>query len=311
MKFFSLFGKKQQQAETLAENAHACDGSGENMRANSQAESVGNPQFERRKVARATELKIDAIESAMSLQLDGSSRTHGNSDSLGAVSAKERAGNELHAFGNTLQQLEAPTQILFDNRFAGAAFALAPTLPTPLIEEAAILFANDQQALAELLLQNAMLDATPPAEAEHACLLLFDLYQFGGQRQKFDSLSADYIGRFENAPPAWRDPAQQVRSAAPALDQPDHFPMPELVTGDIRQLLEAISAFSAGRTTVAIDCSRLNRIDFDASRQLLAGLVPLARNGKILEFHAVNHPVAALLNVMGLNEIASIIARKG
>ncbi|NMM26589.1 MAG: STAS domain-containing protein [Glaciimonas sp.] len=460
VKFFSLFGKKPPpQVDTQAGDARVRADSTENMRANGQVERGGRTHYDRRKVARATELKIDAIESAMSLQLDDNPRTNGKA---GIVSAKSRAGTESSGFKSTMQLLDAPTEILFDNGVPGAVFTMAATLPTPLIEEAAILFANDQQALAEHLLQNAIMEATPTAEVEHAYLLLFDLYQLSSQQQKFDSLTTDYISRFESSPPAWCDRTQQVPSAAPASSQPyvifskaldadsatqieraqqlsaahqilrldfsriretapagcalllqllhslrrsghdlilsgapelveriqstlrvgrrdasaapwllllellrllgrkqafeessieycitfeisppdfeaprplspsahlpqagdggelapaasrpEHFLMPDIVTGDIRQLLEAITAFAAERETIVIDCSRLNRIDVSASGQLLTGLVPLTSSGKIIEFHEVNYPVAALLNVMGLQEIARIIPHNG
>lgn len=464
MKIFSLFSKQQQtQADTPAEDARARD-CGKDMRANSQAERSGNAHSDRRSAARATELKIDAIESAMSLHLDGDLRPN---PAPGIVSARGQAGTAAGRFSNTVPLMDASTEILFDDGLPNDAIALAATLPTPIVEEAAILFANGQQALAEQLLENAILQAAPSAHDEHAYLLLFDLYQLSGQQQAFDSLSTDYISRFETSPPAWRDSTQQVPCAAPAssqpsvvfpavldgdsaqqiacaqllsvahrglqLDfsrirktdpdgcalllqllyslhksghdlvlpgaselvehiqstlqagrsdasaapwllllellrllnreqefeessieyciiyeispppfeaprppsspvtlagqggelsrhavstltptgQPERFAMPDLVAGDTRQLIEAIVAFAAERDTVVIDCSQLNRIDFTASGQLLTGLVPLAGNGKIIEFHEVNHPVAALLNVMGLKEIARIIPHKG
>ncbi|MGV8891831.1 MAG: STAS domain-containing protein [Burkholderiaceae bacterium] len=313
MKIFSFFSRKQQAQENTRPQGSAHDGREKNIRVNSQVEHIGDNKsssvlFARRNAARTTKLKIDAIESAMSRQLDDNPSVNGTSDILKTVRAKAWAS----AVKNSRQLLDTPTEILFDNRPPDAAFAtVSAALPTPLIEEAAILFANDQQALAEQLLQNAILEKTPADEIEHAYLLLFDLYQLGGQQEKFDSLVNDYIVRCETSPPEWRAPTQQMPSAASASSQSEQFVMPQLVTGDARQLLEAIQAFAAEREIIMIDCSHLNRIDFSASRQLLAGLVPLAKNGKILEFHAVNQPVAALLNVMGLHEIASIIARKG
>lgn len=461
MNIFSFFSKKQQMQ---AEDAPAPDG-GKNLPADSPDQRSG--AADRRSAARATELKIDAIESAMSLQLDGDLRAPGTARARGRTDA------EAGGFSNTVPLMDASTEILFDDGLPSDAIAPAATLPTPIVEEAAILFANGQQALAEQLLEHAILQAAPCAHDEHAHLLLFDLYQLSGRQQAFDSLSTDYISRFETSPPAWRDSAQQVPSAAPAsgppgvvfpavldggsarqiaraqtlsaahrilqLDfspiretdpdgcalllqllyslhksghdlvlpgapelveqlrctrqagpggagaahwllllellrllnreqefedssieyciafeisppafeaprppsslaplaekggvlsryapssltsggqtaaagQPERFAMPELVAGDTRQLIEAIAAFAAERETVVIDCSRLNRIDFSASGQLLTGLVPLAGNGRMIEFHDVNHPVAALLNVMGLKEIARIIPHKG
>ena len=443
MKFFSFFDKKQQcQNDTEVEDARASRE--KNMHANSR--SVHNPSTlsDQRSAARATELKIDAIESAMTLHLDLDPRLTG----IVTASAIPIRRDASAAFQRPMQIAEASTEILFDDAPRSNTIALWETLPTPVIEEAAILFANNQAGLAERLLQNAILKAPPTIHVEHAYLLLFDLYRISGQQQAFDSLTIDYIDSFGASPPVWRNSsrqasnqatvffpavlagncapqialAQQLRAvshvlqldfsnirevdptgcalllqllqslhksghdlilpgtpglivhlqstlhvgqrdggSAPwllllellqflnreqefeessieycitfeisppafevpciqvtlaprqkilAVSQTERFVMPDIVTGDTRQLIEAIIAFAAERDTVVIDCSQLNCIDFSASAKLLTGLVPLAGNDKIIEFDQVNYLVAALLNVMGLKEIARIIARK-
>lgn len=438
MKIFSFFGKKTPpQDETSAQGPRT----GRNNGASS------NTVSEQRSAARATERKIDAIESAMARHLDRDPRLSAAADTRPA---------DAPEFHHTMPLTEIPTEILFESAPSDAAGALATTLPTPVIEEAAILFANNQPALAEQLLQNAIRDAAPAGHAKHAYLLLFDLYRIGGRQQAFEQLSNDYISRFETSPPAWRDnqppacatPAanrvcvafpelldgncaaqvarvrqlgttsqalcldlRRIRAidpngcalllqllrdlhqsghdlaltgapdliaciqsalqndpraagtapwllllellrrlnreqefeelsidycitfeisppafeapaapAAPPATQgaatglpadPEFFRMPANVAGDSRPLIAAITAFAAGRDTVRIDCSQLDRIEFRASGQLMTGLVPLAGSGKNIEFHAASHLVAALLNVMGLKEIARIIPHKG
>ena len=54
----------------------------------------------------------------------------------------------------------------------------------------------------------------------------------------------------------------------------------------------------------------LKRVDFGAAGQLLTGLAPLAAKGINLEFHNVNHLVAALFSIMGLKDIVEILPRK-
>jgi len=89
---FSFFSKKQQmQADMRAEDAPAPDG-GKSMGANSPDQRSG--AADRRSAARATELKIDAIESAMSLQLDADLRAPGT------VRARGRTGAEAGGFSN-------------------------------------------------------------------------------------------------------------------------------------------------------------------------------------------------------------------
>lgn len=311
MKIFSFFDKKQAGRDsTELEDTRARRE--KNMHANSQGARNSTTLSDQRNAARATELKIDEIESAMTLHLDLDPRLTG-ATSATAVTTTRKNGGAGSAFQHTKQRKEVSTEILFDDASRGSTIMRGEILPTPVIEEAAILFANNQAALAERLLQKAILEAPSEVHVEHAYLLLFDLYRIGGQQQAFDSLAANYIALFETSPPAWRNssqptlaPLQQIS----AVIHTHHFVMPDIVAGNTQPLIEAIIAFAAERSIVVIDCSQLNHIDFSACGKLLTGLVALAANDKIIEFHQVSHLVAALLNVMGLKEIARIIPRK-
>lgn len=311
MKIFSFFDKKHPGRDsTELEDAPARRE--KSMHANSQGARNNTTLSDQRSAARATELKIDAIESAMTLHLDLDPRLT-STTSATAITTSGKNGGAGSAFQHTKQTKEVSTEILFDDATRRSTIMRGEILPTPVIEEAAILFANNQAALAECLLQKAILEAPSAAHIEHAYLLLFDLYRIGGQQQAFDSLTANYIASFETSPPAWRNSSQAALASLQqisAVTYTQHFVMPNIVAGNTQPLIEAIIAFAAERNIVVIDCSQLNHIDFSACGKLLTGLVALAANDKIIEFHQVSYLVAALLNVMGLKEIARIIPRK-
>ncbi|WP_233575490.1 STAS domain-containing protein [Noviherbaspirillum saxi] len=86
--------------------------------------------------------------------------------------------------------------------------------------------------------------------------------------------------------------------------------MPAVVEGRIDELIVAIATYSDDHDPAIVDCSRLNRVDFNAAGRLVTGLSPFCGNGKSLEFHHVNHLVLALLNVIGLKNIVRILPRK-
>lgn len=443
MKIFSFFDKKQKvHTDAAVAGAHTAPV----KEVSSQFVRNATTRSDQRNAARATELKIDAIESAMTRHLDLDPRLAKATTAPGTAGKRENSpshGNNI--FQRTMHTAESPTEILFDHASCSGTIALEESLPTLVIEEAAILFANHQPALAERLLHDAILEAPLAAHTEHAYLLLFDLYRITGQHQAFDRLTTNYINSFKALPPAWCNNntstgnlatvifpeildahcapqialAQKLRAESPVLQldlrniravdpngctlllqllqslhtsghdlilpgapslsahlqatlhveqrngssapwllllellrllnqkqkfedssieyciafeisppsfetpriqvtleppqkplankQTTRFMMPQTVADDTVQLLAGITAFAAERDVVVIDCSQLHCIDFSASGKLLAGLVPLTGNGKTIEFHQVNYLVAALLNAMGLKEIARII----
>ena len=87
--------------------------------------------------------------------------------------------------------------------------------------------------------------------------------------------------------------------------------MPRVVEGRIDSLILAIASFSDEHNPAVLDCSRLERVDFNAAGRLLTGLAPFCGVGRTLEFHHVNHLVVALFHTIGLKDIARIVPRKG
>ncbi|HJV50530.1 MAG TPA: STAS domain-containing protein [Noviherbaspirillum sp.] len=155
-------------------------------------------------------------------------------------------------------------------------------------------------------------------DSEDAWLLLLEILQLLNREKEFEETSIDYCVTFEVSPPAFVAPQTKVTTAT-AEAQPEtaagdtaigSFVMPAVVEGKIDNLILAIVAYSDEHSPAIVDCSGLTRVDFNAAGRLLTGLAPFCGNGRTIEFHNVNHLVAALFNVIGLNDIARILPRK-
>ena len=87
--------------------------------------------------------------------------------------------------------------------------------------------------------------------------------------------------------------------------------MPTAIEGKIAPLINQITAKAENLNPLILDCSKLERVEFSASAELLNGLAPIAaKRGMTIEFRDVNYLVMMLFNAMGLKNIASITLRK-
>ena len=73
----------------------------------------------------------------------------------------------------------------------------------PELEEAAIRFANGDDAGAESGLLEAISARGPRHQHEESWLTLFDLYRATGQYDRFESLAIDFAGKFSRSAPMW------------------------------------------------------------------------------------------------------------
>ena len=467
MGIFSFFGKKDSRPPSAPDGKDPSrkkrpDGA---SRAAPNSEA-GRAQSVQRTVARATALKIDAIESEMSSEfvntLSASQGAATQSKAAAQAAVKSQAANPAKtpeknaaAFQPTLP-MGSTTDFLLGAGTTVGNVALSATETAPVIEEAAILYANGQIDMVEQVLCDAIRDDALGSATLTVWRMLFELYQLTGKRSRFDTLSIDYASKFETSPPAWIETAveqaptraetprsvptvpfsgkldgsivklleraqklaelskvlrlefirvtevdpvgcgillsvlkklqksghdlilvgalelvSKVRAilevgrrdeteapwlllmeilrllnlekdfeeasidycvtfevSPPAFVAPrnkvtmaleenvtsapasEHFAMPPVIEGRTDQLLSAIAAYAAEHNPAIIDCSRLTRVEFGATAQLLSGLAPLTGGGNVIELHSVNQLVAALFNVMGLKDIVRILPRK-
>ncbi len=140
-------------------------------------------------------------------------------------------------------------------------------------EEAAVLYANGNIREAEKLLETVLGDESAAA-GEGLWMMLLDLYQLTGQRERFESRVLDYATRFERSPPPYVD-----LSAAQPRRKSDLAALVNL-TGNLTIQAEAQfkQMFVIGQKSGAlrVDLKRLRSVDDDGCRlilDLVAGLV--------------------------------------
>ncbi|MFZ6773801.1 hypothetical protein ACO0LB_13890 [Undibacterium sp. SXout7W] len=152
-------------------------------------------------------------------------------------------------------------------------------------------------------------------ETEAPWLLLLEILQLLHFQKAFEEASMDYCVTFEVSPPAFEAPRNNVTSSFPEITLPeemsDKFPMPVTVEGKMDILLKNIADQAANYNPLVLDCSRLDRVEFSASADLLSGLAPIAaKKGMSIRFEEVNYLVMMLFHAMGLKNIATISTRK-
>jgi ABC-type transporter Mla MlaB component len=223
---FSLFGKKEQQAKSSAAKSSARSQRGEDMQRSRASRSGDGRTQGQRKTAHATALKIDEIESAMSSEfvttLPGFNNTSVTRPAPNTIQAKSVLNPSTVARSATIfPQTKAgdtafplTTQFLLDGNTVGGKVALSTTELVPVIEEAAILFANGQSDMVEHVLRHAIDEDNVGAATHTVWAMLFDFYQLTGKQEQFEHLSIEFANKFETSPPAWIAPASDAQTAA-------------------------------------------------------------------------------------------------
>ncbi|MBI3284135.1 MAG: hypothetical protein HYZ65_04670 [Burkholderiales bacterium] len=169
------------------------------------------------------------------------------------------------------------------------------------------------QELAEQI--RAILRVGRRDETEAPWLLLLEILQLLQFENAFEEASMDYCVTFEVSPPAFEAPKNKVTSSFPEIaihdELTDRFAMPAVIEGKTDFLLKNITEYARHHNPVVLDCSRLERVEFSASAQLLTGLAPIASQKEVsIRFEEVNYLVMMLFHAMGLKNVASIAPRK-
>ncbi|NHZ97418.1 STAS domain-containing protein [Massilia sp. CCM 8734] len=194
MGIFSIFNKKktEQPGAKNAPDSRLRVGEPSRLAADTDADRA-----RQREIARATAAKIDAIESAMSNDIFNTPEP-----AWGSGPRKAKAAAADGATTDTLPMLElATTELLADEDLPDA---LVAPQTAPVIEEIAIMFANDQMAVTEHLLLDSLVELGK--DDRTIWWMLFDLYQVGGRQEDFDNIAIDYASQFETSPPSWSPP---------------------------------------------------------------------------------------------------------
>lgn len=296
MGIFSLFGKKDgQQVATPAEK-NASRKKREEGTQRVRSTDAGQSQVIQRKAAQATARKIDAIESEMSSEfvkpvLMGNTLPGPPPAAKAAVPATAKSKAPPLKPAKPMEAVAAPatlttptmgatTQFLLGGETINGNIVLSASESTPVIEEAAILFANGQTDMVEHVLQNAIAEDA----AGHAPLtvwaMLFDLYQITGKRTEFENLSIDYANKFETSPPAWVESAPESQTApTPAKGVTPTIPFAGKLDANIIKQLERAQNLAENNRILRLEFIRVTEVDPIGCGILLSVLKKLQKSG--------------------------------
>jgi anti-anti-sigma regulatory factor len=141
------------------------------------------------------------------------------------------------------------------------------------IEETAILFANGLIDPAEAGLRAAIESDSLGDAAQRGWLMLFELLQQRNDKSAFESLTIEYVLRFESSPPAWiqykeeapaRTPAGPAKPAGVAL-----IVLPEAIDAGVVKHLEQLKQQSLVHQSITIDASNVRMVDMVGAELLL------------------------------------------
>jgi ABC-type transporter Mla MlaB component len=189
----------------------------------------------------------------------------------------------------------------------------------PILEEAAIHFANGDYTEAERSLQNAVSPTGPNHRNVETWRALFDLYRATGDQGKFESLGLDFVGLFETSAPNWFS-LSGAGAAAPAAASPGGAPaaasagmaytcppkVDAFVAGQVSQFIETRLMSSAGFT---LDFGKLQSVEPDGAEILLKALTSLNKSTCSLTVAkgATLADLAAKLTPAGEREVPQVL----
>ncbi len=275
MAIFGLFGKKENQpAEKEPTRAKRKEGNAKVNAGNADPERAKQAQRNAAR-ANATAQKIDAIESEMSSEfrpsvmvvtadtLPPSAPTTITPDAKQLSSKNEPPTTVTVSSPSTLPAMAVTTEFLLGEEGKTVAIEVGTSEMAQVIEEAAILYANEQTAMAEQLLADAVHDEQLNTTTKMAWWMLFDLYQSAGKREPFENLSIEYASKFETSPPAWIDSAQadaEATQAQPKGAVPTVSFAGKLDGGSIK-MLERVQKFAESSKVLRLEFARLTDVD--------------------------------------------------
>ena len=234
---------------------------------------------DQRQAARATALKIDAIESEMSSEFVRPGNRPANAVTKPAEAAIAAVPAEAAA-PVTQPALSASSNFMLSDTIFDSLMGDAALEDTPLFEEAAILFANRQTDMAEQVLKDAIGSGASAGNSSTAWAMLFDLYQVSGDQIAFEHLSIAYAKHFETSPPAWAPLAvEDSRAIAPRAAAMPTVAFVGKLDGDIGKSLDKARQLADSHAVVRLELNRITEVDVEGCSLLLQALNQLQKSG--------------------------------
>jgi len=216
--FSGLFGKKKTKEPETRDRSSRDPARSEQTSPSASAPTrrgpptKAPPSMSPRDVARATAEKIDLIESQIESEIMQSRSDHmAARGTMPGGSIDQDRGRTGTNPGNSA--IGTSTDLMLGDSHLAHSMVIADA-GNPILEEAAILYANGQDLPAVSVLAGAVMSDRSP----DTWLMLLELYQSLGKRTDFENLAIDFAVRFETSAPAWsEEQARKSRvAAAPA-----------------------------------------------------------------------------------------------
>ena len=150
-------------------------------------------------------------------------------------------------------------------------------------------------------------------------LLLFEIFVVEGKSEPFEELGLEYAVAFEMSPPNWEVYVNTVAQAAarasaapapPPVQAAAGFAMKGVVSTSSQNQFADLAAHAASGTEIAVDMSKVLRIDFTAGAQFFEVVKAIQLAGKRVILSNLSELNAALLEAFGFNRHAILIRRK-
>jgi anti-anti-sigma regulatory factor len=149
-------------------------------------------------------------------------------------------------------------------------------------------------------------------------LLLFELMILQGRAEEFEELALEYAVTFEMSPPIWETYVNTVAAAVaksapqPAASKadPEGFELKGVISAASANQFAELNAYAATRAEVAVDMSKVLRIEFNHAAAFFDVVKVIQLAGKRVILANLSELSAALLEAMGVNRYAILVRRK-
>lgn len=172
--------------------------------------------------------------------------------------------------------------------------ALSPFESAPVLEQAALLYAERNTAEARTALEAALKAGNMPQAAAHqAWLLLFDLLENLGEAEVFEAAAIDFAVAFETSPPAFCD---RSRTNDPALDTGggQYYAMNGALDAAVAPQLARLAEIALHSKIMRIEFGKITSVAAPGCTLLLERLHAFKKSGIDLVFSGIGHLAGVL-----------------
>jgi ABC-type transporter Mla MlaB component len=188
--------------------------------------------------------------------------------------------------------------------FGSAAFDLgnAGGERHPAVEEAAMLFANDQAQAACSALERFVPGDGLGVSTGRAWGMLFELYLRLGRRESFEALALDFAARFETSPPAWMGQAATAALAPVAAGGKTSLALAGNLDAAAAENVAQLIRLATERVNARVDVGKLGDVDNDGCTLLLNALRQIKKSQKEIAITGADHLIDILAGKIALGQ---------